>query len=396
MQDIKFWTNGVPVEPEAMQQLRNIAGLPILAGHVAVMPDVHLGKGATVGSVIATRAAIIPSAVGVDIGCGMLAVRTSLSASNLPDSLGALRSDVESEIPVGFAAHGKVLKPYRDGITGVQLHHRMKALDERFGRLQLLLMAKIDVRKAWPQLGTLGGGNHFIELCLDEQQRVWLMLHSGSRNIGNVLATVAIDRARALALEQDIHLPDKALAWLDEGTPDFEAYVEAMLWAQDYAALNRELMLHLLTQVMQRHFGEQFSLAERAINCHHNYAARETHAGESVWLTRKGALSARTGELGIIPGSMGTRSYIVRGKGNAAAYYSCSHGAGRRLSRGEAKRQFTAEDLAAQTAGIECRKDVGILDEIPGAYKDIEAVMAAQADLVEIVATLRQVMCVKG
>jgi tRNA-splicing ligase RtcB len=396
MQDIKYWTEGVLVDPEAQRQLRNIAALPILAGHIAVMPDVHVGKGATVGSVIPTRAAIIPSAVGVDIGCGMLAVRTALTADDLPDSLAALRSEIEAAVPVGFDAHPEAVQPYHDGLRGVQLHHRMKSLDRRFGRLELLLRASIDTKRAWPQLGTLGGGNHFIEICLDESEQVWLMLHSGSRNIGNVLATVAIDRARAITDERGLHLADKALAWLDEGTADFDAYVEAMLWAQDYAALNRDLMLHLLCGVMERRFGARFRMEEEIINCHHNYAVRETHFGESIWVTRKGALSARAGELGIIPGSMGARSYIVRGRGHTEAYCSCSHGAGRRLSRGQAKRSYTARDLERQTRGIECRKDDGVIDEIPAAYKDIEAVMAAQSELVEVVATLRQVLCVKG
>mgnify|MGYP000156120837 CR=1 FL=1 len=397
MQEIRMWANGLEVEADAMAQLRNIASLPIVAGHIAVMPDVHLGKGATVGSVIPTKGAIIPAAVGVDIGCGMCAVRTTLTAAELPDSLAGLRSDIEAAIPVGFNAHKAPLRTFSEGHAGLRIHQQSKTLSERFGFLRIHeRTGKTYKGQPWNQLGTLGGGNHFIEVCLSEKDEVWLMLHSGSRNIGKTIADVAINWAKEIAFERDIHLPDRDLAWLSEGSREFDAYVEALLWAQDYAALNRELMLHLLLKVMRKHFGKTFELTDSAINCHHNYAQREQHFGESVWLTRKGAVSARKGEMGIIPGSMGARSFIVRGLGHAESYCSCSHGAGRRMSRSEAKRRFTQADLRSQTAGVECRKDAGVIDEIPSAYKDIDTVMAAQAELVEIVATLKQVLCVKG
>lgn len=397
MDKVKMWTQGVPVEEEAYQQIRNIASLPILGGHIAIMPDVHLGKGATVGSVIPTRGAIIPSAVGVDIGCGMMAVRTALAASDLPDSLSAIRAQIERDVPVGFNAHDKPLSVGGEGLTGIAIKRRMDGLYERYdGLLIMNRVGKFDHRRVWRQLGSLGGGNHFIELCLDESQAVWVMLHSGSRNVGNTIGEVAITTARKLAERQQVHLPDRDLAWLSEGTPEFDAYVEGLTWAQDYAALNRDTMMHLVLRAMQRFFPGEIAISESAVNCHHNYASLEQHFGETLWVTRKGAVSAREGELGIIPGSMGTKSYIVRGKGNAAAYHSCSHGAGRRMSRSEAKRRFSREDLLEQTAGVECRKDSGVIDELPAAYKDVDAVMAAQTDLVEIVHTLKQVVCVKG
>lgn len=394
---VKGWTRGVPVEHDALNQLRNIAKLPILFGHVAVMPDVHLGKGATVGSVIATKSAIVPASVGVDIGCGMIATQTNLMASDLPDSLAELRSDLEAAIPVGFAAHSSPVRTNGDGIVGNQLHLRAKALSDRFDRLAILNhVGRLDPQRMWSQLGTLGGGNHFIELCLDTNQGVWLMLHSGSRNVGKVFAEVAISMAKEIAHREGRVLPDKDLAWLDEGSVEFDMYTEALSWAQDYAAHNRDLMMHLCMKVMRKHFGERFATVGRATNCHHNYARLETHFGESVWITRKGAVSAREGEMGIIPGSMGAKSFIVRGKGNAMSYCSCSHGAGRKHSRAAAKKLFTAQDLIDQTYGVECRKDANVVDEIPSAYKNIDDVMAAQEDLVEIVATLKQVLCIKG
>ena len=397
MHEIKMWTNGVPVEAEAMQQLRNIASLPILAGHVAVMPDVHLGKGATVGSVIPTRAAIIPAAVGVDIGCGMLAAKTSLCAADLPESLAALRRDIERAIPVGFSEHRDGVQTHQDGTAGIALHQRVQELHARHAELAIVARLRTrDRNKMWKQAGSLGGGNHFIEVCLDTEGSVWIMLHSGSRGIGNQIGTLAISEAREVALKLDRHLPDKDLAWFDEGTAPFDDYVAGLRWAQDYAAYNRDVMLHLLKRVMAKHFGARFAIVDEVVNCHHNYATVEEHFGESVWLTRKGAVSARAGELGIIPGSMGAKSFIVRGRGHADAYCSCSHGAGRKMSRNKARGQFSAVDLIAQTAGVECRKDAGVVDEIPAAYKDIDAVMAAQTDLVEVVATLKQVLCVKG
>jgi tRNA-splicing ligase RtcB len=395
--NLKSWTSGVDVDWESVNQLRNIAQLPILAGHVAVMPDVHVGKGATVGSVIPTKAAIVPAAVGVDIGCGMIALRTDLTADDLPDSLARLRSRIESRVPVGFNHHNSAVNPLHDGLRGRALVNTGKSLSVRYEDLTIMeKIGKFDHQRVFKQLGTLGGGNHFIELCLDESNDVWVILHSGSRNIGKTIGECAIHMARKIAESRQTHLKDKDLAWLDEGTVEFDMYVEGLRWAQDYAAHNRALMMHAVLLALREEFGREVATFEGAINCHHNYANVEEHFGQQVWVTRKGAVSARRGELGIIPGSMGAKSYIVRGKGNEDAYCSCSHGAGRRLSRGAAKRAFTLADLRAQTAGVECRKDDGVLDEIPGAYKDIDTVMAAQTELVEVVHTLKQVMCIKG
>jgi tRNA-splicing ligase RtcB len=397
MDNVKMWTAGVPVEPDAYRQIANIASLPILGGHIAIMPDVHIGKGATVGSVIPTRGAIIPSAVGVDIGCGMMAVRTTLGGSDLPDSLKAIRNRIERDVPVGFEAHDDPVSVGGEGLPGVAISRRMKALRARYEKLRIMQrIGKFDHTRVWRQVGTLGGGNHFIELCLDEDRRVWVMLHSGSRNVGNNIGQVAISTARRLAERASVHLPDRDLAWLSEGSPEFDEYVEGLLWAQDYAALNRDTMMHLVLRALAGFFPGSVAVEASAVNCHHNYASREEHFGAPVWITRKGAVSARAGELGIIPGSMGTKSYIVRGRGNAASYHSCSHGAGRRMSRTEAKRRYSRDDLVEQTAGVECRKDSGVLDELPDAYKDVDAVMAAQSDLVEVVHTLKQVLCVKG
>lgn len=397
MKNVQGWTDGVEVDHQALNQIRKIAGLPIVAGHVAIMPDVHLGKGATVGSVIPTRGAIIPAAVGVDIGCGMCALRTDLSANDLPTSLSAMRSAIESLVPVGFTIHDKEMNPTHEAAHGRVLKQRMDALYARFETLSILqVLGQVDARRIWKQLGTLGGGNHFIELCLDEAGAVWVMLHSGSRNIGKTIGEAAIGMAREAAHKAGIGLADRDLAWLREGTPEFRQYVEALQWAQDYAALNRDLMLFRVTRAIRDTMGREIGSTKEAINCHHNYATVEEHFGSKVWITRKGAVSAREGQLGIIPGSMGAKSYIVRGKGNPLAYCSCSHGAGRRHSRGAAKRLFDLDALAAQTAGVECRKDEGVLDEIPGAYKDIDAVMAAQGDLVSVEHALKQVLCVKG
>jgi tRNA-splicing ligase RtcB len=395
--NLKSWTSGVEVDWDAVKQLRNIASLPILAGHVAVMPDVHLGKGATVGSVIPTKGAIIPSAVGVDIGCGMAAIRTEISANELPDSLGRLRSRIERRVPVGFNHHDSAVNPLHDGLRGVALTNTGKKLSARYDSLKIMdVIGKYDHTRVFKQLGTLGGGNHFIELCLDESNAVWVMLHSGSRNIGKTIGETAISMAREIAERKETHLRDRDLAWLDEGSVEFDMYVEGLRWAQDYATHNRALMMHAVLKALHEEFGREIATFDNAVQCHHNYASVEEHFGQQVWLTRKGAVSARRGELGIIPGSMGAKSFIVRGKGNEDAYCSCSHGAGRRLSRGAAKRKFTLADLKDQTAGVECRKDEGVLDEIPGAYKDIDAVMAAQAELVDVVHTLKQVMCIKG
>jgi tRNA-splicing ligase RtcB len=362
------------------------------------MPDVHLGMGATVGSVIATKAAIVPAAVGVDIGCGMEAVRTSLCAGDLPDSLHGIRSAIEEAVPHGRTHHGGRGDRGAWGAPPDPVVETWRALgsDPRYERL-VERHPKVD-RNAAPEqhLGTLGTGNHFIELCLDEEDRAWVMLHSGSRGIGNRIGSYFIERAKREIEGQGIKLVDRDLSWLDEGSALFRDYVEAVGWAQDYAAANRASMLRAVTGAIEREMRHSLGAGQEAISCHHNYVARERHFGEDVLVTRKGAVNASAGRLGIIPGSMGKRSYIVRGKGHAESFNSCSHGAGRAMSRGEARRRFTLADLARQTEGVECRKDEGVLDEIPGAYKDLDLVMAAQADLVEVVHTLRAVLTVKG
>ncbi len=375
---VKLWTEVTGVESVALDQLRNIANLPYIHKHVAVMPDVHYGKGATVGSVIAMKDAVSPSAVGVDIGCGMAAVRTNLTSADLPDDLSAIRSAIEAKIPVGFNSHNE---PRISSTSGFW---------SRFDRLHPSV--RKDEGRALRQVGTLGGGNHFIELCLDTDDSVWLMLHSGSRNIGKVIAEAHIKIAKELP--HNGQLPDKDLAVFLANTSEMTSYRHDLSWAQEYARANRFRMLALFKEVVQQFFPQ--ARFDNAINAHHNYVSEELHYGEQVLVTRKGAISARLGELGIIPGSMGTKSYIVRGLGNPESFNSASHGAGRRMSRSKAKKLFTADDLAAQTEGVECRKDAGVVDEIPAAYKDIEQVMANQADLVAIEAELRQVLCVKG
>ena len=384
---VRIWTGDVT--PEALQQLAEVARLPFVHSHVAAMPDVHAGIGSTIGSVIPTRGAIVPAAVGVDIGCGMIAARLSLDANALPDSLGRVRSEIEARVPVGFAMHDEPDVRKR----GVE---RLKPGYEALTARVPALAARRKHRDGWQrQIGTLGGGNHFIEVCLDEGERVWVMLHSGSRGIGNRIGRYFIALAREEMLALDAKLPDRNLAWLREGTESFDLYVEALGWAQDYAAENRAQMLALVIEALRATL-PPFEVTEHAVNCHHNYVARERHFGAEVHVTRKGAIRAGAGELGIIPGSMGARSFIVRGKGSAESFCSCAHGAGRRMSRSQAKKTFGVEDLARQTLGVECRKDAGVVDEIPGAYKDIDAVMANQEDLVEVVHTLRQVVCVKG
>ena len=393
---VKVWTRDI--EPEAIQQLVNASQLPIIHGHIAAMPDVHLGIGATVGSVIPTKSAIIPAAVGVDIGCGMNAVRLSIKASDLPDSLYRVRTAIESAVPVGFSQHdASRLRGSQHARTARPLNQRLETIADKHPAL-----AKMQKRfnETWIcQLGTLGGGNHFIELCLDEEQYVWVMLHSGSRGIGNVMGRYFIQAAKKDMRRHKMNLPDADLAYFSEGSTWFDDYVEAVGWAQDYALGNRSEMMRLVLEVLERELSPKlgaWKVMGEAINCHHNYVQKETHFGENVFVTRKGAISAREGELGIIPGSMGTKSYIVRGLGNEQSFCSCSHGAGRRMSRTAARRMFSREDLEAQTLGVECRKDGGVLDEIPAAYKDIDEVMANQSDLVEIVHTLKQLVCVKG
>lgn len=380
---IKLWTDDI--EDAALQQLRNIAKLPFIDSHgVAAMPDVHYGIGATVGSVIATQGAIIPAAVGVDIGCGMVAVRTSLEASDLPDTLSGIRLSIERGVPLGAGArHGRNV-PDMDTDLAARAHVIFTKHPE------------VETQHWRAQLGTLGSGNHFIEVCLDEAQSVWVMLHSGSRGIGNIIGRYFIEKARKMMEQLFITLPDRDLAYLSENTQDFEDYMQAVGWAQDYAMENRQWMLDEVIRNLRHHIPKPFTLTEEAINCHHNYVDLEHHHGRNVLLTRKGAIRAREGDLGIIPGSMGQRSYIVRGLGNPESYCSCSHGAGRRMGRKEARRRFTVADLEQQTLGVECRKDAAVLDEIPGAYKPIDEVMANQSDLVEVLHTLKQVLCVKG
>lgn len=385
---VKIYTEDI--EHEAYQQLINIAQLPFIHSHVAAMPDVHFGKGATVGSVIPCKGAIIPAAVGVDIGCGMNALRLSIKADDLPDNLRAIRSCIEASIPVGFDMH-KSDKAKASTIRALSV-----GLDKLLHQHPKLLKMQKKPYQTWVrQLGTLGGGNHFIELCLDENDDVWVMLHSGSRGVGNIIGQYFIRLAQK-DMERHVHsLPDKDLAYFTEGAEHFDHYVEAVHWAQDYAMDNRREMMRLILDALKKKL-PKFGVTKEAINCHHNYVAMENHFGENVYITRKGAISAAEGELGIIPGSMGAKSYIVKGKGNPQSFCSCSHGAGRRMSRGKAKRHFSEQDLESQTRGIECRKDKGVLDEIPGAYKDIDQVMANQEDLVTVVHTLRQIVCVKG
>ncbi|WDS34651.1 RtcB family protein [Pseudoxanthomonas sp.] len=389
---IKGWVRGVQLEEQAHAQLRNIAAMPFVGPWVAVMPDVHLGKGATVGSVIPTRGAIIPAAVGVDIGCGMAAVRTTLRAADLPDSLAPLRAGIERSVPAGNGRggeHWKLPDSIASRVANSGLVARLDAIKARH--------RKIRTDKLDRQIGTLGGGNHFIELCLDETDAVWVMLHSGSRGTGNLIGTYFIELAREQLAKRVLgfHVPDKDLAFFMEGEPLFDDYVEAVSWAQDYARENREAMMARVLAEL-RHRLPSFQLEKLAVNCHHNYVQKETHGGQELLVTRKGAVSAKTGELGIIPGSMGTRSYIVRGLGNGESFHSCSHGAGRVMSRTAARASITLAQHREATAHVECRKDASVIDESPAAYKDIDAVMAAQTDLVEIVHTLRQVLCVKG
>jgi len=389
---IKIWTEDV--EDAALTQLKNIARLPFIHSNgVSAMPDVHMGKGASVGTVIATDKAIIPSAVGVDIGCGMNAVRLSLKASDLPENLKPIRNQIERDVPLG--AGGKVSELNLDSYSNV---FTIKNQSTSLKLADLLFNGKIDklFEKSAYQLGTLGSGNHFIEICVDENQDVWVMLHSGSRGIGNLIGSYFIEKAKRNMEKYFISLPDADLAYLPEETEDFNDYVEAVGWAQNYAFENRALMMQVVIKAIKRHIAKEFTITKEAINCHHNYVERENHFGRNLWVTRKGAIRAREGDLGIIPGSMGQKSYIVRGKGELQSYCSCSHGAGRKMSRNQAKKQFTVEDLKAQTLGVECSKTDAVLDEIPSSYKDLDVVMANQVDLIEVVHTLKAVLNVKG
>ena len=391
---IKAWVRGVPLEAAAASQLKNVARLPFVHGWVAAMPDVHWGIGATVGSVIPTVGAIVPAAVGVDIGCGMAAVQTTLTASDLPESLRDVRAAIERAVPHGRTPRGRdrgawehppapALQAWR------RLAPRFDAITAKHGA--------VEHANHVTHLGTLGTGNHFIEVCLDEADQVWLMLHSGSRGVGNRIGRYFIELAKKDLRRHLANLPDADLAYFEEGATHFDDYVAAVGWAQDFAAMNRRLMMDAVVRAVAAVPGiPPFRTTDAVVNCHHNYVARERHFGRDIFVTRKGAVRAGAGELGIIPGSMGTRSYIVRGRGHPESFESCSHGAGRAMSRNEAKRRFTLADHARATAGVECRKDADVLDETPGAYKPIDAVMEAQKDLVEIAHTLRQVVCVKG
>jgi tRNA-splicing ligase RtcB len=394
---VKAWVRGVPLEEQAKQQLLNVAQLPFVFKWVAAMPDVHWGIGATVGSVIPTKGAIIPAAVGVDIGCGMMAVQTDLNARDLPDNLHAVRTAIEQAVPHGRTNHGgKGDRGAWQAIPERNLEAWGAHLKDRYEEI-LQKHPKLDRGNHSNHLGTLGTGNHFIEVCLDEAESVWFMLHSGSRGVGNRMGSYFIELAKKDMQKFYLNLPDKDLAYFPEHTEHFGDYVEAVEWAQDFARTNRDLMMQQIIDAV-RDSGEvrPFTAHVQAINCHHNYVARERHYGQNVFVTRKGAVRAQVGDMGIIPGSMGARSYIVRGKGNPESFMSCSHGAGRAMSRGEAKRRFTVEDHRRMTEGVECRKDADVIDETPAAYKSIDAVMAAQTDLVEVVHTLRQVVCVKG
>ena len=390
---IKAWTRNVPFEEAAKQQLQNIAKMPFIHKWVAVMPDVHLGKGATIGSVIPTIGAVIPAAVGVDLGCGMMAAKTTLKASDLPDSLELMRHAIEKAVPHGMSLGGRDKGSWGD--IPADVLQKWLGLSETFKTLcekHPWLEKSNNVR----HLGTLGTGNHFIELCLDEADNVWVMLHSGSRGVGNKIGSHFIAQAKKDMERWFINLPDKDLAYIPEGSEHFSHYVEAVGWAQDFAQANREVMMARTLQAMREILPMPFSADVEAVNCHHNYIRKEQHFGKDVWVTRKGAVSARKGEMGIIPGSMGAKSYIVRGLGNEDSFCSCSHGAGRVMSRAEAKRRISLEEHSKAVAGVECRKDEDVIDETPAAYKPIEVVMQAQDDLVEIMHTLKQVLCVKG
>jgi tRNA-splicing ligase RtcB len=398
---IKAWTDGVPVEPKAMEQLRNLSSLPFAYKHIAIMPDVHWGMGATIGSVIATKGAIVPAAVGVDLGCGMMAQRLSLRVEELPDNLAPMRAAIEAAVPVGGpgevgswpdeASMPQWLQEYITSRTGAESATLDKIAEKHPGVLPRVTSSIAR------QLCTLGTGNHFIEVCVGNDGHVWVMLHSGSRGVGNRIGTYFIEQAKKQAETYGYacFLPDIDLAWLNENTPIFEDYIEALSWAQEYAMMNRRLMMRAVIDAITTHV-PAFTTEEAGVNCHHNYAVQENHFGKNVWVTRKGAVRAREGDLGIIPGSMGTRSYIVRGKGHRESFMSCSHGAGRAMSRGEAKKRFTLEDHAKATEGVECRKDANVIDETPAAYKSIDAVIEAERDLIEPIVELKQVVCVKG
>lgn len=394
---IKAWIKGVPIEEAAKQQLRNVAMMPFIHKHIAVMPDVHFGMGATIGSVVPTINAVIPAAVGVDIGCGMCAVQTDLTAKDLPDNLAPLRKAIEAAVPHGRSKHGgrgRDKGSWHDtpDLVAQQWQNNLKQCFDLLCEKHAALKSTNNVN----HLGTLGTGNHFIEICLDEADRVWFMLHSGSRGVGNRIGTYFIEKAKKDMRVHHINLPDENLSYLSEGTEHFDEYVEAVSWAQDFARVNREVMMENILAALRKEKLRPFKADIMAVNCHHNYISREKHYGKECIVTRKGAVKAGLGDLGIIPGSMGARSFIVRGLGNSESFHSCSHGAGRVMSRTKAKKMFSVDDHIKATAGVECRKDKDVIDETPMAYKDIDAVMAAQSDLVEVLYTLKQVVCIKG
>ena len=403
---IYAWDDGVHFDDNTYAQARATADLPFIHKHVALMPDAHVGIGATVGSVVPTKNAIIPAAVGVDIGCGMMAVSLSLNARDLPDNLRNLRLDIETHVPVGFQSHKNSPRAHRHNwnelfeFQSPEVTNRanrefvewLKAKHPKIGERRKDSIEEIIVS----QYGTLGGGNHFIEICLDTNDDVWVLLHSGSRGIGNILGQYFIEYAKKDMRRYHINLPDVNLSYLPEGTKGFGDYWKVLTWAQEYARKNRERMMDIIIKDVLPHHLPEFTLLDYAVNCHHNYAALENHYGENVYVTRKGAVRARKNDMGIIPGSMGDRSYIVRGKGSRESFHSCSHGAGRLMSRTKARNTFTVADHREQTEGVECRNDSSVLDEIPGAYKPIDSVMQAQSDLVEVVTELRQVVNVKG
>lgn len=395
---VKMWTRGVPVEPEAKEQLQKTAQMPFIYKHIAVMPDVHLGKGSTIGSVIPTVGAVIPAAVGVDIGCGMMAAKTTLTANDLPDNLGKLRSAIEHAIPHGMSPKSRSRQGRDEGSWMTPPNSVDAGWAQLKDEFDVICQKTPKLRNTnnYRHLGTLGSGNHFVEVCLDEEGFVWLMLHSGSRGVGNAIGSHFIEQAKQDMRTHFVNLPDQDLAYLTEGTRHYNDYIEAVGWAQKFAQINREVMMQNLISAVRHVIHKPFETHVEAVNCHHNYVQKETHFGREVLVTRKGAVAAAKGQLGIIPGSMGAKSYIVRGKGNPESFNSCSHGAGRTMSRTEAKRRFKVEDQIKATEGVECRKDANVIDEIPMAYKDIDAVMQAQSDLVEVVHTLKQVVCVKG
>jgi tRNA-splicing ligase RtcB len=393
---VKAWVHGVQFEQSARTQVEKMSRLPFIFKHIAIMSDVHWGNGACVGSVIPTKSAIIPAAVGVDLGCGMNAVKTNLHAEDLPDTMREVRYEIERAVPVGgpgekgsWREAGRHGAPARVATAWTAMEERYRAIVRKHPKVEATSVA---------QLGTLGSGNHFIEVCLDEMNGVWVMLHSGSRGLGNRIGSYFIEKAKEEMREHHINLPDVELAYLRTGTQSFDDYYEAITFAQDFAAVNRKIMMDRTIEAFGRAIGRDVLMDRNssAISCHHNYASKETHFGEEIFVTRKGAVSAKKDQLGIIPGSMGAKSFIVRGLGNPDSFTSCSHGAGRAMSRGEAKRTITLEEHIKDTEGVECLKDASVLDESPRAYKDIDAVMAAQSDLVSIEATLKQILCVKG